>query len=102
MESKNRLLDYLKGWFPKEPYSMHSRESVNRQSSIPAYAVSYGVGIGVCEAFTIMVYALGWGAIESSLSPDLSILLGILIVMPGTMLGLAIGAILSKKLKKGG
>ncbi len=89
-----------KGWLPKEPYTIHSRESGNRKSGTPAYIVGYGVGIGSCEIFILLIYALGWGTIESNLSPALSILSEMLIVMSATILGWAIGAKLSEKLKE--
>ncbi len=100
MNSKNRLQNRLRGWLPSEPRILQARESIKGKSSTSAYIVGYGVGIGVCEIFLLLIYALGWGTIESSLSPPLSILSEILIVFPGTLLGLAIGAKLSKKLKE--
>ena len=90
----------IRGWLPREHYIVYSREDVSRKSSTSAYIVGYGVSIGICELFILLIYTLGWGTIESNLSPALSILSGMLVVFPGTLLGLVIGAKLSKKLKE--
>jgi hypothetical protein len=100
MGLKQRSKTIFRGWLPNESYMRHSRQSGNGKSGTAAYIVGYGVGIGACESFLLLIYALGWGTIEGNLSPDLGILSGILIVLPGTLLGLAIGAKLSKKLKE--
>ncbi len=96
----NKLERHILGWFPQEHNLVHSRESVNRKSGAAAYIVGYGVGIGICEIFIILIHMIGWGTIEGSLSPALSLLSGILIGIPGTIIGVTIGAKLSKKLKE--
>jgi hypothetical protein len=100
MDAIKSLANRIRGWLPKEPYLAKSKESGNGKSGTAAYIVGYGVGIGACESFLLLSYALGWGTIESSLSADWGVLSGILVVLPGTLLGLAVGAKLSKKLKE--
>lgn len=94
------LIDYFRGWLPNEPYTLHAKERATYKSSLSAYAIGYSVGVGACELFIVSSYALGWGTIEGSLSQPLSFLSEMLIVLPGTFLGLAIGAKLSRKLKE--
>ncbi len=97
---KQHTKKLFKGWLPKDPYALHSRESGNHKSSATAYIVGYGVGIGIGELYILLINILGWGAIESSLSHVWGILPAMLVVFPGTLLGLAIGTKLSKKLKE--
>jgi hypothetical protein len=98
MKMKSKL-NKLKGWFPQEPYPIQSKQSTNPKSSAKAYVVGYGVGIGIGELYVILVDELGWGAIERTLSPAANYLLGLFVIFPGVLPGMAIGAILSKKLK---
>jgi hypothetical protein len=100
MTSKKEAKKPIQGWLPKESYTVHSRESGNRKSSAPAYIVGYGVGIGICETLIILIDTLGWGTFESSLSPPLSLLSGMGVGIPATLLGVTAGAKLSKKLKE--
>ena len=93
-------LKKLKGWFPHEPYPIQSKQSTNPKSSAKAYVVGYGVGMGIGELYVILVDELGWGAIESALSPASRFLLGLFVLFPGVLLSMAIGAKLSKKLKE--
>jgi len=62
--------------------------------------VGYGVGLCICEVFIVIVDLGGWGAFESILSPPFSVLAGMLVSFLGTMIALAIGAKLSRKLKE--
>jgi hypothetical protein len=100
VNSKNRLQNRLRGWFPQEPYSIHSIEGGKGKSSTTAYVVGYGVGLLICEVFVAIVDFAGWGTFESILSPPFSFLAGALVSLLGTMLALAIGAKLSRKLKE--
>jgi hypothetical protein len=88
------------GWIAEESDVMHPRKSSNRRSSTTAYIAGYGVGIGICELYIFLVDTLGLDAFRSSLSPALSMLLGMLVLFPGVLLGIEIGKILSKKLKE--
>jgi hypothetical protein len=97
---KSRLENQFKGWSPQEPYLIQSKQSTNPKSSIRAYIAGYGVGIGIGELYILLVNELGWGAIRSTLSPALSLLLGLFVLFPGVLLGMAIGAKLSRKLKE--
>ncbi|MGD6852708.1 MAG: hypothetical protein ACQCN6_11680 [Candidatus Bathyarchaeia archaeon] len=100
MKPIKSLENRLRGWIPKDPYELHSIESGNHKSSATAYIVGYGVGIGTGELYILLINMLGWGAIESSLSHTWGILPALLVVFPGTLIGLAIGAKLTKKLKQ--
>ncbi len=97
MNSKNRLQKLFRGWLPKEPSSLHSRVS---KSTAHAYITGYGVGLGIGEMFIVIADLAGWGAFESILSPPFSLLAGMFVSFLGTMLALAIGAKLSRKLKE--
>jgi hypothetical protein len=100
MGLRQRSQKFFSGWFPKEPYLAHSRDNSRGKSDTAAYIVGYGVGIGIGEIYIYSINVFGWGAIESSLSPTWGILPAMLFVFPGTLLGLAVGAKLSKKLKE--
>jgi hypothetical protein len=96
----NRREKRFNGWVPKESINEHSRENNNRKSSTTAYIAGYGIGICICELYILLVDTLGLDAFRSSLSPGLSMLLGMLVLFPGVLLGVEIGKILSKKLKE--
>ncbi len=100
MNSKNRLQSLFRGWFPQEPFSLRSSESGKGKSAAPGYIVGYGVGLGIGEMFIVIADLAGWGAFESSLSAPFSLLSGMPVSFLGTMLALAIGAKLSRKLKE--
>jgi hypothetical protein len=100
VNSKNRLQSLFRGWFPQDPFRVRSAESGKGKSTTTAYAVGYGVGLGIGESFIVIVDLAGWTAIESSLSPPFDILSGMFVSFLGTMLALAIGAKLSRKLKE--
>jgi hypothetical protein len=95
-----KVRNRIRGWFPKEPFATHSKESGKRKSSITAYVVGYGVALGISEGLLILVETAGWGAFESSLSSPFNYLAGMLVSLSATMLALAIGAKLSRKLKE--
>jgi hypothetical protein len=95
-----KVRNRIRGWLPHEPSSLRSVEQSNAKSDIAAYAAGYGVGLCIYEVFIVSVNMAGWGAFESSLSEPFDILSSILICFIGTMLALAIGAILSRKLKE--
>lgn len=99
MNRKRSMLNFIHGWLPQEPFRLYSAEN-GKGKSIAAYIVGYGVGLGICESFIVIVHLSGWTAIESSLIPPFSILSGMLVTFLGTMLALAIGAKLSRKLKE--
>jgi hypothetical protein len=98
--NSNRLRNRVRGWLPREPFNVSSSESGKGKSTTTAYVVGYGVGLCICEIFIIIVDMAGWGAFESSLSSPFSLLAGMLVSFIGTMLALAIGAKLSRKLKE--
>jgi hypothetical protein len=98
--SPHDLLNRLRGWFPQEPYRLQSKQSTNPKSSTKAYIVGYSVGLGIGESFIVLVDTFGWGAFESSLTRPYSLLASMLVSFIGTMLALAIGIKLSKKLKQ--
>jgi hypothetical protein len=100
VNSKNRLQNLFRGWFPQEPFSVRSVESGKGKSATNAYVVGYGVGLGIGESFIVIVDTFGWGAFEDSLNAPFSLLASMLVSLTGTMLALAIGIKLSKKLKQ--
>lgn len=96
----DRLRNRLRGWLPQEPYRIQSKQSTNPKSSTRAYIVGYSVGLGIGESFIVLVDTFGWGAFESSLNSPFSLLASMLVSFIGTMLALAIGIKLSRKLKQ--
>lgn len=98
--SSNRLRSRIRGWFPQEPFSVCSAESGKGKSTTTAYVVGYGVGLGIGESFIVIVDLAGWTVIESILSPPFDTLSGMVVSGLGTMLALAIGARLSRRLKE--
>lgn len=100
MTLKGKLESRTKGWFPKDPFSVRSVEDGKGKSTMKAYAVGYGVGLGIGDSVIVIVDLAGWGAFESILSPPFDLLSGMLVSLLGTMIALAIGAKLSRKLKE--
>lgn len=100
MKVKRILQNRIRGWLPQEPFSLRSAESDKGKSAATAYVVGYGVGIGIGESFIALADMAGWGGFEESLNPPFSLLAGMPVSLLGTMFALAIGAILSRKLKE--
>jgi hypothetical protein len=98
MNPKKNLENRIRGWLPKELFTVSSQSQAG--SKARAYVVGYGVGIGVCELLMLAIYWLGWGNVERSLSsnPAMDLLSILVIVVPSVLATMVIGEQLSKKL----
>jgi hypothetical protein len=99
LKNRKQFEEQTRGWIPKELYTSTSHSQASSKTRV-AYAIGYGVAIGVCELLMFSIYSLGWGNIERGLGPGMDLLSILVIVFPAVAVEMIIGGRLSRKLKE--